>query len=145
MGANSKIEWTHHTFNPWMGCAKVSPGCVSCYAESENCRYGRHLWGPDAPRQRTSEPYWRQPLKWNAAAEREGQRVSKNSTAMGVAGDPDLYGTIDGRHFEIEVKRLGSQLTELQAQRLREGAQAGAITGVAYTAEDALRILGISA
>ena len=21
MGANSKIEWTHHTFNPWMGCA----------------------------------------------------------------------------------------------------------------------------
>ncbi len=74
MGANSKIEWTHHTFNPWMGCAKVSPGCVSCYAESENCRYGRHLWGPDAPRQRTSEPYWRQPLKWNAAAEREGQR-----------------------------------------------------------------------
>jgi protein gp37 len=25
MGANSKIEWTHHTFNPWWGCVKVSP------------------------------------------------------------------------------------------------------------------------
>ena len=24
---NSKIEWCHHTFNPWMGCQPVSPGC----------------------------------------------------------------------------------------------------------------------
>lgn len=69
----------------------------------------------------------------------------RHGTAMGVAGDPDLYGTIGGRHFEIEVKRPGSQLTKLQAQRLREWAQAGAITGVAHTVEDALRILGISA
>jgi len=67
----------------------------------------------------------------------------RHGTAMGVAGDPDLYGTIGGRHFEIEVKRPGSQLTALQAQRLREWAQAGAITGVAHTAEDALRILGL--
>jgi hypothetical protein len=69
----------------------------------------------------------------------------RHGTAMGVAGDPDLYGTVGGRHFEIEVKRPGSQLTKLQAQRLREWAQAGALTGVAHTAEDALRILGISA
>jgi protein gp37 len=27
---NSKIEWTDHTFNPWYGCAKVSPGCDQC-------------------------------------------------------------------------------------------------------------------
>ena len=33
MGANSKIEWTHHTFNPWWGCVKVSDGCKHCYAE----------------------------------------------------------------------------------------------------------------
>ena len=26
MAENSKIEWTHHTFNPWMGCTRVSPG-----------------------------------------------------------------------------------------------------------------------
>lgn len=31
---NRKIEWTDHTFNPWIGCAKVSPGCAHCYAES---------------------------------------------------------------------------------------------------------------
>jgi hypothetical protein len=31
MSANSKIEWTDHTFNPWIGCTKVSPGCAHCY------------------------------------------------------------------------------------------------------------------
>ena len=25
MAENSAIEWTHHTFNPWTGCTKVSP------------------------------------------------------------------------------------------------------------------------
>ncbi len=35
MGENSKIEWTDHTFNPWMGCTKVSAGCQHCYAERE--------------------------------------------------------------------------------------------------------------
>jgi len=71
----------------------------------------------------------------------------RHGTAMGVAGDPDLYGTINGRHFEIEVKRpndASSQLTELQARRLMEWQQAGAITGVARTVEDALRILGLN-
>ena len=30
---NSKIEWTDHTWNPWIGCTKVSEGCKHCYAE----------------------------------------------------------------------------------------------------------------
>ncbi|MBX7220363.1 MAG: phage Gp37/Gp68 family protein, partial [Blastocatellia bacterium] len=34
MGENTKIEWAHHTFNPWVGCAKVSEGCRNCYAEA---------------------------------------------------------------------------------------------------------------
>lgn len=32
MARDSKIEWTDHTFNPWWGCAKVSPACDHCYA-----------------------------------------------------------------------------------------------------------------
>ena len=32
MAENSKIEWTDHTFNPWIGCQKVSTGCDHCYA-----------------------------------------------------------------------------------------------------------------
>jgi hypothetical protein len=70
----------------------------------------------------------------------------RHGTAMGMAGDPDLYGTIRGRHFEIEVKRPNdpsSQLTELQTQRLLEWKLNGAITGVARSVEDARTILGL--
>lgn len=34
MGKETGISWTHHTFNCWVGCQRVSPGCVHCYAES---------------------------------------------------------------------------------------------------------------
>ncbi len=29
----TKIEWTNQTWNPIVGCSKVSPGCDNCYAE----------------------------------------------------------------------------------------------------------------
>lgn len=66
---NSKIEWTDHTFNPWIGCTKVSPGCLHCYAETLNQRWnGGANWGPGAPRRRTSPANWNEPRRWNAAA-----------------------------------------------------------------------------
>ena len=40
MAENSSIEWTHHTFNPWIGCTKVSAACDNCYAEAWNARFG---------------------------------------------------------------------------------------------------------
>ena len=72
MSANSKIEWTDHTFNPWEGCQKVGPGCDHCYAETRNARFGGGTavnWGHGAPRRRTSVKNWNLPLKWNAAAD----------------------------------------------------------------------------
>lgn len=89
MGENSGIEWTTHTFNPWVGCAKVSAGCTNCYAADYDKRVGGvpisqrdpsnglapvSRWGVDAPRTRTSSAYWRQPLKWNRQAEKMGTR-----------------------------------------------------------------------
>ncbi len=64
MVANSAISWTDHTWNPWIGCTKVSPACDRCYAEQWAKRYGRAQWG-NHPRERTSANTWRQPLKWN--------------------------------------------------------------------------------
>lgn len=65
----SKIEWTDHTFNPWIGCQHVSPGCDHCDAETMmDHRYGKVEWGPHGERKRTSDANWRQPIKWNAAA-----------------------------------------------------------------------------
>lgn len=87
MGENSGIQWTTHTFNPWVGCQRVSPGCTNCYAEAYDKRVGGRpksqradpnvpelRWGPRAPRVRTSAANWRQPLKWNAAAKAAGQQ-----------------------------------------------------------------------
>jgi protein gp37 len=34
MSDRSKIEWTDTTWNPLRGCAKISPGCKHCYAET---------------------------------------------------------------------------------------------------------------
>ena len=73
MAENSKIEWTDHTFNPWVGCTKVSPACDHCYAESWAKRSGSpELW--QGERRRTTEANWRKPIKWNAKAEKLGIR-----------------------------------------------------------------------
>jgi protein gp37 len=41
MGEHSGIEWTEATWNPWHGCAKISPGCAHCYMFREKRRYGQ--------------------------------------------------------------------------------------------------------
>jgi protein gp37 len=35
----SSIEWTDETWNPVVGCARVSPGCEHCYAETMAARH----------------------------------------------------------------------------------------------------------
>jgi protein gp37 len=74
MGEATKIEWCDHTFNPWIGCTKVSPACDHCYAEALNRRWGRDLWGAGKPRQRTTKANWRQPLAWDRKAAADGVR-----------------------------------------------------------------------
>jgi protein gp37 len=76
MGRDSKIEWTHHTFNPWRGCAKVSAGCANCYAEAMSHRNPAVLgvWGPQGSRVIAAESMWREPLKWDKEAAAAGVR-----------------------------------------------------------------------
>ena len=50
MAANSKIEWTHHTLNLWMGCTKVNEICDLCYACDMAKRTGNNIWGDKNPR-----------------------------------------------------------------------------------------------
>jgi protein gp37 len=72
---NSAIAWTDHTFNPWIGCTRVGPGCDHCYAEALDQRFdgGAH-WGPGAPRRRTSQANWANLRRWDRDAERTGAR-----------------------------------------------------------------------
>lgn len=74
MGSGSKIEWCDASFNPWVGCTKISPACDNCYAESWAKRSGLVKWG-DNPRRRTSTANWNQPLRWNTDAARRGERL----------------------------------------------------------------------
>lgn len=65
MGEKTEIAWTDSTFNPWIGCQKVSAGCDLCYAETlMDHRYHRVQWGPHGTRVRTSPQNWRGPLAW---------------------------------------------------------------------------------
>lgn len=75
MSENSNIEWCDHTWSPWEGCQKVSPGCDHCYAEARNVRFGGGTavnWGVGAPRRRTAPESWKLPVKWDRKARELG-------------------------------------------------------------------------
>lgn len=79
MGARTEISWCDATFNPWLGCTKVSPACHGCYAEAMmDLRYGRVEWGApgkgNGTRVRTSAANWKLPIKWNKEAGIAGTR-----------------------------------------------------------------------
>jgi protein gp37 len=74
MGKNTSIEWTHHTFNPWWGCEKVSPACINCYAERWSKRLGSELWGANVERRFFGEKHWHDPIKWNLEAKKRKSR-----------------------------------------------------------------------
>lgn len=91
MAENSKIEWTDHTFNPWIGCQHVSPGCDHCYAETMmDKRYGRVEWGPKGERKRTSDANWRLPIRWNEQA-REFKRQHGRRPRVFCASLADVF------------------------------------------------------
>ena len=73
MGETTTIEWCDHTFNPWIGCAKVSAGCKHCYAESlMDTRWQKVRWGEGGTRTVTSDSYWRLPARWDREAQAGG-------------------------------------------------------------------------
>lgn len=74
MGENTKIQWASHTFNPWVGCQKISEGCHNCYAEAINKHYGHDNWGLGKERRITADANWRKPIIWNRNARERGVR-----------------------------------------------------------------------
>ena len=72
MRRQTGVSWCDHTFNGWIGCTKLSPGCTNCYAETIAARFWQEtVWGPKATRKLNSETYWAQPHRWNRRAKRE--------------------------------------------------------------------------
>lgn len=69
MGKTTAIEWTQATWNPWIGCHKVSEGCRNCYMFRDQKRYGND---PSVVR-RTKPATFDAPLKW--AKDPDGPRL----------------------------------------------------------------------
>lgn len=104
MGKETGISWTDHTFNPWWGCLKVSPGCTNCYAEAFAKRTGHDVWGPEAEYRTFGFKHWQEPVKWNASAKERG--VTERVFCASMA---DVF---DERASGIERSRLWSLIWE---------------------------------
>lgn len=101
MGANTSIQWAHHTFNPWRGCARVSPGCDHCYAEAMSRRNPAVLgtWGEGGSRPVAAEAYWRQPVRWCDEA-----RMARRNSRVFCASLADVFE--DRRDLDCHRERL---------------------------------------
>lgn len=128
MGDNTKIEWTATvnpdgttspglTFNPWVGCQKISPACDNCYAESWAKRSGNpQLWS--GLRRRTTAANWRKLVIAHAAIP-DGQRrrvfcaslADVFDNAVPQAWRDDLFGLIQATprlDWLLLTKRIGN-------------------------------------
>lgn len=76
VGDGTGIEWTDATWNPTVGCTKVSPGCDHCYAETFVNRFAGSKGFPLPFDQMLlrSEQFLRLPLTW-----RKPRRIFVNS------------------------------------------------------------------
>jgi protein gp37 len=116
MGAKTTISYADHTFSPWLGCAKQSPGCANCFAERwarKFCGHPRHagkiVWGPvteGGKRLLASAAAWAAPLKWEKALA-EGR--------VWVPGDHQPQASLATATCEVLGKRIDRErvLTDL--------------------------------
>lgn len=115
MGKKTTIEWCDHTWNPWWGCQRVSPGCEHCYAETFAKRVGQQVWGPakTTSRRLFGDKHWAEPLAWDRKAYKDGvrRRVFCASMADVFEEHPDL-GEPRARLFEMihQTRHLDWQL-----------------------------------
>jgi protein gp37 len=127
MAAQSKIEWTDSTFNPWVGCTKIArPGgaasaCDFCYAESWAKRSGQVKWGNN-PRRRTTTDYWKKPLSWNAQA-LDFQRVHGRRQRVFCASLADVFDNQADRQWRTDLFALIRECDQLDWQLLTKRPQ----------------------
>ena len=75
---NSKIGWTHHTWNPWRGCNKVSEACRHCYIGPIMRRSGSEPFhGP-----MKTKTTWHAPFTWNREATDNHERYRVFTCSM---------------------------------------------------------------
>jgi protein gp37 len=77
---------------------QVSSLCDHCYAMMLDARwYKRTHWGPGAPRRYFGDAHWREPLKWQRAAQAEGHRHRVFCVSMADVFDNEIDRAIRDR------------------------------------------------
>lgn len=107
MSDESKIEWCDSTFNPWIGCTKISPACDHCYAEAQmDTRLGRARWGAGQARVRTSPANWRTPLRWDRSLFHECVACGWRGEDSALASSKRVCPTCSGNTFRAARRRV---------------------------------------
>lgn len=101
MGETTAINWCHSTFNSHIGCTRIDPACMNCYAAAIDKRTGGAHWGKTAPRRVTTDAYWKQPLIWDRAAAKAGERRRVFYGSMCDWADEDAPAGIVARAFDL--------------------------------------------
>jgi len=146
MAENSGIAWTDNTFNPWVGCTKIGPGCDHCYAEAMDHRFGGGHWGAGAPRKRTTPANWAKVRKWDRDAVKAGARpwvfvasladVFDNEVPAEWRADLwDLMFACQNLNFQVVTKRIGNAAKMLPANWSANFPHVGIIATVVTQAE----------
>lgn len=107
MSEKTEIAWTDASWNPWIGCTKVSPGCRFCYAEnSPPAKFGGIKWGDDGERKISSDATFDAPLKWNKrpwVCDLCGHATDKADLSNCPNCDGDLTGFHRRRVFSLSL------------------------------------------
>lgn len=147
MAETTKIEWTHHTFNPWRSCEHARlpdgsehPGCANCYAEAMSRRNPKVLgvWGPQGTRVVAAESQWKAVERWNREAGEKANAMAVITEALGerraifprprvfVASLADVFEDWDGPMSNAKGETLYRDPTFEQAREIARKLMRGA-------------------
>lgn len=109
MAEKTAISWADSTFNPWIGCTKVGPGCDHCYAAADfDTRRKRVKWGAGEKRIRTSAAYWAKPLKWQKESARFFAEHGRRRRVF-CASLADVFDNEAPPEWRVDLMRLIAQ------------------------------------
>lgn len=133
------IAWTNSSWNPWIGCTEVSPGCDNCYARALDKRYmwgGATHWGAGVARHHTKN--WNAPLTWNRKAAATGKRwtvfpslCDPFDNEVKPAWRADLFGLIHATPnltWLLLTKRIGNAAKLMPPYKRRRVDRDGKVT-----------------
>ena len=119
MAKQTNISWTDHTFNPWIGCTKVSAECLYCYAETVARKPAIQTeWGKGKPRRPASADTWKEPIRWNEQAKRDGVRRKVFCASMADVFDPEAPEGSRTRLFKL-IREDPTSMLDLRVQPQR--------------------------